>query len=175
MNETPNQNDQPQSTPASEPLNPTQEQENRVPQSRFNQVIAEKNALQERLAKLEQAEADRQRKLLEEQGNFQDIIKSLEPKAQRTEELTKTLQEYLNTELEQIPSDMRDLVPEGDITSQLKWIQNARAKGLFTKPAPPITDAGEKGDTPPPQRDEPEGTRNIRDIAKQNGYLRKRG
>lgn len=174
MNETPNNPETPPSNPATEPLNQT-EGDNRIPYSRFQQVNEEKKALQDKVKAFEEAEAERQRLKAVEEGRFQDIIKDLEPKAKRVDELTQALRDALKEELEAIPSDMHDLIPEGDITTQLVWIKKARKAGVFNKPTPPVTNIGEPGDKPAPQREEPEGTRNVRDIAKQFGYIKPKG
>lgn len=122
----------------------------------------EKKEMAERLAAFEQAEEARKRKEQEAQGEFQDIIKDLEPKAKRAEELEKIAGEILDQEMQSIPEQFHGLIPDGAIEFRLQWVANAKAQGLFDKPRAPETDAGVRGDAVKPIKLTPEQ----RDMAK---------
>lgn len=118
-----------------------------IPYDRFQQVIKERNELEKRLKALEDKDAQRLEAERIEAGKFQEVIEELRPKAARVEVLEATLTEFLQAELESIPEQYRDLVPEGDITARLQFIAKAKAKGLFAPATPVKTDAGARGDS----------------------------
>lgn len=125
----------------------TTQHEDRIPYARFKEVNDARLAAERERDQLKAA--DEQRKLAKQQedGQLQDVINTLKPKAERTEVLEQTLKEYLDAEIAEIPESMRDLVPEGDTASQLKWIKSAKAKNFFKKPQAPDLDGGKQGDT----------------------------
>lgn len=49
--------------------------------------------------------------------------------------MTKEVETLVNVEVDALPEDMRDIVPNLDPVAKLKWIANAKAKGIFN-PAP---------------------------------------
>jgi len=116
-----------------------------VPYDRFSQVIKERNELNERLQKLEQAQAKRDEEERLKRGEHEAVINELKPKASRAETLEKTLTEYLTAELESVPEDMRFLFADGDVAERLSKVKAAKAKGIIGKPTPPQTDAGATG------------------------------
>ena len=121
--------------------------ENRVPQSRFNEVVAARNAAEAELKKFRDAAAAAEQQEALKKGEFEKVIGDLKPKAERADALEKTLKEYLDAEIADIPEDMRSLVPQGDVTAQLSWVKQAKGRGLFTKkPVAPPMDGGERGD-----------------------------
>ena len=126
------------------------EQENRIPQSRFNEVVSAKNALQKRLDDLEKDMAEAKRKEAEEAGRFKDLYESTKPKADRAEELEKTLGAILERRKSEIPAEFHDLIPTGDAVSQMQWIEQATAKGLFAPKSAPDLNPGKQGDSKKP-------------------------
>lgn len=120
-----------------------------VPYDRFSQVIKERNELNERLQKLEQAQAKREEEERLKRGEHEAVINELKPKASRAETLEKTLTEYLTAELESVPEDMRFLFADGDVAERLSKVKAAKAKGIIGKPTPPQTDAGATGGSKP--------------------------
>lgn len=124
--------------------------EQRIPKSRFDEVNTARKVAEDKLAAIEKqqqvaAQADALKK-----GEFEKVIADLEPKAKRVDALEATLKEYLEKEVAGIPEAMRDLIPAGDVTAQLAWIIQAKAKNLFSRTPAPGTDAGETGDKKPP-------------------------
>lgn len=120
-----------------------------IPYDRFKAVNDAKKLAEDKLAKLEAAEKKRQDDEALKAGDYQKLIDGLKPKADRAEQLENTLKGYLEAEIEKIPQNMRDLIPAGDVTAQLAWIQQANAKRLFDRTPAPNTDAGATGDKKP--------------------------
>jgi hypothetical protein len=121
-----------------------------VPLSRFKEVIEEKNMYKEELDKRRKDEERKKQKEMEEQGKYQELLaakdKELELAGQSKEELAKhqeALEEILNQELEKIPDDKKDLIPdELSTVAKLKYIAKNRAvltggKDSTGAPVPP--------------------------------------
>lgn len=116
-----------------------------IPYSRFKEVNDQKRAFERELEtlrkeKLEREEADRLAR-----GEHQKIIDELKPEAEQAKKLRQAMEEIFTLELQGVPEDMRDLIPGGDVSTRLTWLKNAKTRGLFKKPDPPITDAGAQG------------------------------
>jgi hypothetical protein len=78
-----------------------------------------------------------------EQGKWQELATAYEPKAKRADELERYIAETLDAELANVPEKLKALVPEGmDALGRLRWLQTAKAAGLFAPLNPPRTDAG---------------------------------
>lgn len=141
-----------------------------VPYDRFQAVNKAKNDAEAELKKLRDADEARKLKEQAEAGKFEDVIKALQPKAERADALEKALQEYLNAEVAEIPEAMRSLVPQGDITAQLGWIKQAKAAQLFTrKPLPPL-DGNRQGDRRPDEVKISDAQKMMAAIATEHGY-----
>lgn len=140
-------------TPAATPAgaqNTDDQQPKPVPYDRFKEVNDAKKALQDKLDAIERQQQEAAQADALKKGEFEKVIADLEPKAKRAGELEATLKTYLDKEIEGIPEAMRDLIPAGDVTAQLTWIIQAKAKNLFNRTPAPGTDAGETGDRKPP-------------------------
>lgn len=99
-----------------------------VPYARFKEQQDLLNTLKKEKEEREKADAAKARKKQEEDGNFQEIIKDLTPKAERAAALEKTLSTYLETELKDIPEDRRSLIPDGlSVEQKLEYIAKNRA------------------------------------------------
>jgi hypothetical protein len=117
--------------------------ENFIPKSRFDEVNNKYKQLQEQIdafnKEKEQAELENKKK----QGKFEELYtntsqelentkQQFEQTSQRVEQLEGIIQTLVDAELEAVPEDMRDLVPENFTAEQkLSWITNAKKKGLF--------------------------------------------
>lgn len=121
----------------------------RIPKSRFDEVNNAKKALEDKLKQYEAVDAQRLEAERLAKGEHEQIIADLKPKAERAAALEASLQTYLDAEIADIPDDKRDLIPDGDVTEKLRWVKNAKAKGVFGVPRAPQTDAGTTGDKPP--------------------------
>lgn len=156
--------------PSDNPVEPPAEAQKTVPYDRFSEVNEAKKRAEQELEKYRQAEQERKQKELEEQGKLAEVVNLLKPKADRADVLEATLKSYLDAEVASIPDDKRALIPEGDITSQLNWIAQAKALGVFSPAVPkaPGLDAGAQGDkkpAPPTQ-----AAQNAAQLANQYGY-----
>jgi DNA repair exonuclease SbcCD ATPase subunit len=153
-----------------------------IPYDRFKQVNDQKKELQARLDALEKAEQARQQAEMEKQGQYQELIETLKPEAERAKQLQAQLEAYqqrdqqeLDAELDALDKDMQELLPDGSPSEQLAWLRTAKRKGLFNKPTPPPTDAGTQGDPKQPEKELPAAQQSLYDLAKQRQYLRRRG
>lgn len=120
-----------------------------IPYDRFKQVNDAKKAAEDKLKQYEDAERKRAEEEALKRGDFENVINGLKPKAERADALEEALKGYLEAELTEVPANMRDLLPTGDITAQLAWIKQAKSKGLFNRVPAPNTDAGATGDPKP--------------------------
>lgn len=117
-----------------------------IPYDRFKQVNDAKKVAEDKLKQYEDAERKRTEAEALKKGDFEKIISDLKPKAERATALEEALKGYLEAELNDVPASMRDLIPQGDVTTQIAWIKQAKAKGLFNRIPAPNTDAGVTGD-----------------------------
>lgn len=128
--------------------------ENMIPLARLNQVIAERNDARDRLEKLEKAQQEADAKRLADQQQWQQLyeqerakVAQLEPLKTQVESVNATLDALLESQLEQLPDDMRDMVRElpGTVQDRLDWL--AKNKTRLMRPAAPDMDAGARGDS----------------------------
>lgn len=120
-----------------------QNNEHFIPKSRFDEVNQTMKDLQ---TKLEAIEKEKQTKELEDKkkkGEFEELYTNAQTEletyktssqqtSQRVEVLEGIIQTLVDAELEAVPEDMRDLVPENFTAEQkLSWITTAKKKGLF--------------------------------------------
>lgn len=121
-------------------------QEHMIPKSRFDEVNTELKSVRAALAKLQKADEERQEAEAIAKGDHEQLIAKLRPQADRAKALEATLTEYLTAELAGIPDELQALVPNVDITEKLRWVKEARQRGLFANRPAPGTDAGARGD-----------------------------
>ena len=120
--------------------------EHMIPKSRLDEEIAKNKAAQTQLDTLAKKESDREEAAKLARGEHEEVIADLKPKAEQAEHYADEIAGMLAHEIEQIPEDKRDLVPEGDPLTILKWVRKANTAGIFALPKPPETDAGALGD-----------------------------
>jgi hypothetical protein len=99
-------------------------------------------AYRERLRKFEIEAEEKQKAALAEQGKFKELYEA--EKAQR-EAVAKERDAYVSefqsvaeAEIATVPEQFRDLIPAGTEAQKLKWVREAKAKGLFAAPAPSV-------------------------------------
>ena len=102
----------------------------------------------------EQQAATAAEQAAKEQGRWQELAQTYEPKAKRADELERYIADTLDAEMANVPDKLKALVPDGmDALGRLRWLQTAKAAGLFAPLNPPRTDAGsgngQSGITPP--------------------------
>lgn len=162
---------------------PTQAQnsENHVPQSRFSEVVSERNALKERLEKLEAAQRQAEENNLLEQKRYQELyektLKETEPlkeaatKAERLEQRLKARNESL---IAQVPDDLKSIIPDYDDPVKLDEWLTANLPLLLDKQKPKAPSAnggaGGGGSAASSANALSAGTQAVADIAKQFGY-----
>lgn len=136
-----------------EDAQPQQKQnEHMIPKTRFDEVNEKMKALQAQLdtftQEKEQAELESKKKKGEFESLYNEAQKELEQYKEnsgktstRVEQLEGVIQTLVDQELEGVPEDLRDLIPENFTPEQkLSWIASAKAKGLFA----PNKDNGKK-------------------------------
>jgi len=141
--------------PAAEPQNtapePTPPSENMIPKSRFDEVNERMKKAEKALEKITKAQQDAERQKKIAAGETEDLIKELQPKAERLGTLEAWLTDQLEAELKSVPDAHRSHVdailsaiekPEGKLQAlraQLAILGAAPAP----KPAPPNLNAAE--------------------------------
>lgn len=127
--------------------------DNRVPQSRLNEVIAERNEARNQIAELaQQIEAIKAAQLKEKEDykalyeQAESKLSELQPKAAQVETMREALNKTVEAQIELLPDEARELVPEfGDPQKTLDWLNKNAAK--LRRPAAPAMDAGTRGDS----------------------------
>ncbi|MGG3561659.1 hypothetical protein ABES03_08645 [Neobacillus rhizosphaerae] len=121
----------------------SQHKETMIPKSRFDEVNNKMKELQDQLEKFtkqkEQEELEAKKKKGEFEKLYNDASTELESvkgqfknASERVEALEGLIQTLVDAELEAVPEELRDLVPENFTPEQkLSWITNAKKKGLF--------------------------------------------
>lgn len=125
--------------------------EHQVPISRLNEEIGKRKAMEERLALLEQASKDAETKRLKETEDYRKLyedaekeLSTIKPRAAIAEESEKTLRTVLESQVAELPENMRGLIPaELSTQQQLQWL--SKNKGLLIKPKPQDIGAGKTG------------------------------
>lgn len=129
---------------------PTNQNDKPIPYDRFKSVVDQKNEYKKKYDELIQQQEQQQREQQEKQGEYEQLYNDLkakyEPVNEQFKQYQETFKQLLETKKQSVPEDMRDLIPEGDELQQLNWIEQAQAKGLFTKEKP--KDFGNKGSNP---------------------------
>ena len=139
---------QPPAPSASTDVKPT---ENMIPKSRLDEVIAQRDAANKKADALEKTQQEAEKKRLEEANQYKELyektqaeLTNLKPKAERVDEYEKTLTEILTAQVEELPEEFRDVVPDGLTTkAKLDWL--AKNKSKFMKAEPFDIGAGKRG------------------------------
>jgi len=115
-------------------------------------LAKEKAEYEKKLQSVQTEQEKAQQKALEEQNKYKELYESLKPKAERHDTLESVMSEYYEAELKEVPEDKRDLIPEGSIENRLKWIKQAKGKGLFsTEAKAPVASVNKKPNADPTQ------------------------
>jgi len=125
--------------------------EHQVPISRLNEEITKRKAMEERLALLEQASKDAETKRLKETEDYRKLyedaekeLSTVKPRAAIAEESEKTLRAVLESQVAELPENMRGLIPaELSTQQQLQWL--SKNKAMLIKPKPFDIGAGKTG------------------------------
>jgi len=133
------------------PAEAQKSEEHMIPKSRFDEVNQKFRDAEKRFKALEKAAQDAETKRLQESEDYkalyekaQGTISELQPKADGADSAHATLKEVLEAQVEAIPNNKRDLVPDELSTEQqLAWI--AKNRELLGKSAQFDIGAGEQG------------------------------
>lgn len=117
--------------------------ENFIPKSRFDEVNNKYKELQEQLDNLNKQKEQEELEAKKKKGEFENLYNETaeqletvktqhEQASERVTVLEGIIETLVESELEAVPEEMRDLVPENFTPEQkLSWITNAKKKGLF--------------------------------------------
>lgn len=172
-----------------EPVNEAAPQETGIQDPlAYYRAQAEKNErlvkkMQDQLAAIDKAKQDEEEAKALQQGKHKEIIDSLKPKAERLEKLESVFQNMYDRRLEQIPEDHKgristllDRIPAIEdkldaLDMQLELINSLQP----VKATAPNLNASE-GVTPKqkPNDDLTEGSRQLRQLARERGFLRRK-
>lgn len=125
--------------------------ENMVPQSRLNEMAEKNRQLQEKIEAVEKERQSQLEEQLKEQGKWKEVaeerakkLAELQPKAEKLDSYEQTLQKILDREVEELPDDFKDVIPDGLSTQQkLDWL--AKNKSKFMKADAFDIGAGKRG------------------------------
>lgn len=129
--------------PEDDPEPPADPKDIMIPKTRFDEVNTKYKTAQEQLDKLLKDQEDAELEKKKQQGEFENLYNkatedletykgNYEKSTTRVEQLEGIITSMLNTKLESIPEEFRDLIPENLSPEQkLDWITKADSKGLF--------------------------------------------
>ena len=141
---------------------------------RFKELITKASTAETEVVKLRKAAADVEAATMVEQGKWKELAEQRQKdldaalsKAAQVESYEKTLQDTLKTQLEELPADLRGLVPaELTTPQQLTWL--SKNKATLMKPVAKDIGAGRKGGNG--QGKQIELTAEEQQLAKMYGY-----
>ena len=142
-------NQEPVAPPASEPIKPVQE--HMIPKERFDEINQKyKDEVKARTA-ADKALKDAQEVRLKEKEDYKALyeqttseLSELKPKAEAFDSYKETMGKLLEAQIEEIPEELRGLIPEeATIKQKIDWI--AKNKKLLLKPIAPDIGAGVRG------------------------------
>jgi chromosome segregation ATPase len=135
-------------------------QEHMIPKSRFDEVNQNFKDMKAQLDALLSEKAEQERKVQEEQGQFQELYKSASDQLNefktkteqfetRAKELEGVIGQLLEAKLSDIPEEFHDIIPDNlGAEQKLAWIERAQTKGLFgAKAQSPIGEATNPGNS----------------------------
>lgn len=122
---------------------PAPGQEHMIPKTRFDEVNQKFKDVQKQLDTLLAEREEATRKQKEKQGEFEDLYNKAKTDAEklkgeskgvkdRVEALEGVINGLLEVNLENVPEEFRDLIPDNlNPEQKLAWLNNAEKKGLF--------------------------------------------
>lgn len=129
----------------------TDNNEHMIPKSRFDEINQKAKKLEEELAKFKEEQQKEVEARLVEQQQYKELaekrgkeLAEIQAKAQKAEAYEQTLTTVYEASLQELPEDMRDLVPEElTVQQKLNWLSKNKARLL--KPNSPDLGAGKRG------------------------------
>lgn len=102
-------------------------------QARIDAEVARRHKAEQELETLKKSQAERDEAALREQKKFEELYGKAKPRAELADELEKSVQEYLASELSDLSDEHKALIPEMAPHKQLAWVKKAKAAGAFGK------------------------------------------
>lgn len=105
--------------------------------------VTAKSALDE-LETLRQEKVEAERRAAEEKGEYKELYEEVNTKAQTLEEqaasLSGVIDSYLQSEIEKVPEDKREAIPDLPPEKKLEWLQKHghTLLGVVTQPSPDV-------------------------------------
>lgn len=114
-----------------------------VPYGRFREVVQQRNEVRIQLQELREAQREAEEEAAREAGEFERLYTEAQPRLEQLDAYESTIGEMLEARLEQVPENMRELVPEGSSLARLRWLERAAAAGVLGgEQSPPRTSPG---------------------------------
>jgi ribonucleoside-triphosphate reductase len=125
--------------------------EHMIPKSRFDKINDKAKDLEDKLKKIEEERQKDIEARLVEQQQYKELaekrgkeLAEIQAKAQKVDAYEQTLTAVYEASLQELPEDMRDLVPDELNTQQkLNWL--SKNKSRLLKPISPDLGAGKRG------------------------------
>lgn len=147
----------------------TKNTENMIPYSRFKEVNDNYKALKAQLDEIKSQQEQEELEAKKKAGQFEELYTSLqsehEPLKQQVAKYQEVFQSLLESKLQQVPENMKDLIPDGlDDLLKLQWIENALTKGLFG--GNEVKSFGNRGNNPSNQKTTSSNTEFIKSLGR---------
>lgn len=134
-----------ESPPPAEAKKTEEKGEHMIPKSRLDEEIGKVKKLSDRLEAIDVANKEAEEKRLKDNEEYKVLadkhaaeIETLKPKAEVAEAQEATLNTYLAAQVEELPENVRSMIPEKYTTlEKLDWLAQNRAK-LLKPDAPDI-------------------------------------
>ena len=147
-----------------------------IPYARFQEVNEARKRAEAEVERIKSETAAAQDKALKEQGKYRElyekVMAELEVERQhreRADALGKTISATNQKRIEQIPEDMRPVIPTDYPPEKLsEWLDNNASR--LTKAPPPPRDGGKVGEAGQPQIKVTEQVSRMAQVANQFGY-----
>jgi DNA repair exonuclease SbcCD ATPase subunit len=135
--------------PAAEPKNT--DTEHMIPKDRFDEINSRYKEALKKAEAAEKALKEAQEIRLKEKEDYKALyeqttteLSELKPKAEQFEAYKQTMQALFDAQVEEIPEELRALIPdEMSVKQKIDWI--AKNKKLLLKPVGPDIGAGQRG------------------------------
>lgn len=146
----------------------SQKNEHMIPKTRFDEVNNKLKEFQEKFDAMNKQKEQEEIENKKKQGEFETLYNETSQEletyksqvteaSERVEQLEGIIQTLVDAELEVVPEEMRDLVPENFTPEQkLSWITNAKQKGLFGTQKPSKQEQELGGSTNNQQQTDPD-------------------
>lgn len=123
-------NQEPTKEPIKEPTEPVKNNEPKEPKEPATDYSKEVENLRAEIITL----TDKAGKVETVSKENETLKKDIETKDTKIKEYEELINKLVETKLEQIPEEYKELIPDNlDLTQKLNWLDKAEAKGLFNK------------------------------------------